>query len=96
IEIITKLYEWLKIVGNKKIKSDIENESDIKNESAVENEGIIENESVVENESVIENESENEIRKQFLESDDISKKLPMITEELNNIYTSKPYNVSEI
>ncbi|RIB13105.1 hypothetical protein C2G38_2099211, partial [Gigaspora rosea] len=46
--------------------------------------------------NIIENKSENRIRKQFLESDEISKALPMITEKLNDIYTSKPYNISEI
>ncbi|RIB23964.1 hypothetical protein C2G38_759497 [Gigaspora rosea] len=98
IEIITKLREWLKIIENKKIMSDIKYESDIEYESDTEYENYIEfeSESTVKNECVIVNESENIIRKQFLESDEISKTLPMITERLNNIYTSKPYNISEI
>ncbi|RIB00178.1 hypothetical protein C2G38_2130331 [Gigaspora rosea] len=47
---------------------------------------------------IIESDIENEsgIRKQFLENDEISKTLPMITEKLKDIYTSKPYNISEI
>ncbi|CAG8808201.1 1978_t:CDS:2, partial [Gigaspora margarita] len=93
IDIINKLHDWLIIIGNKKIT---ESESDIENESVIENENAIENESVIEYESIIEFESENRIRKQFLESDEISKTLPMITEKLNNIYTSKPYNITEI
>ncbi|RIB27414.1 hypothetical protein C2G38_2062102 [Gigaspora rosea] len=51
--------------------------------------------------NIIEKDSESRIKKQslekqFLESDEINKNLPMITEKLNNIYTSKPYNISEI
>ncbi|KAF0371979.1 kinase-like domain-containing protein [Gigaspora margarita] len=46
--------------------------------------------------NIIENEAESRIKKQFLESDEISKNLPMVTEKINNIYTSKPYNISEI
>ncbi|CAG8854635.1 33187_t:CDS:1, partial [Gigaspora margarita] len=86
-EIITKLNEWLYIIENKKIienKSDIVHESDIKSASDIKKEIIVEN------------ESENRIRKQFLENDEISKTLPMITEKLSDIYTSKPYNISEI
>ncbi|RIB27394.1 hypothetical protein C2G38_2160573 [Gigaspora rosea] len=35
------------------------------------------------------------IKKQFLESDEISKTLPTISENSNNIYTSKSYNTLE-
>ncbi|RIB17854.1 hypothetical protein C2G38_2087280 [Gigaspora rosea] len=47
-------------------------------------------------ECIVKNEGENRIRKQFLENDEINKTLPSITEKLNNIYTSKPNNISEI
>ncbi|CAG8666625.1 9079_t:CDS:1, partial [Dentiscutata heterogama] len=40
--------------------------------------------------------SENEIEKQFLESDKINENLPIIKEKFNNIYTSKPYNTINI
>ncbi|RIB18842.1 hypothetical protein C2G38_2084649 [Gigaspora rosea] len=90
-EIINKLDEWLYI-----IESDIENESGIENKSEIEYESDIKSASDIKNESIVENEGENGIRKQFLENDEISKTLPMITEKLNDIYTSKPYNISEI
>ncbi|CAG8835456.1 24909_t:CDS:1, partial [Gigaspora margarita] len=45
---------------------------------------------------IIKNKSGSRIKKQFSESDEINKNLPMITEKLNNIYTSKPYIISEI
>ncbi|RIB12576.1 hypothetical protein C2G38_2100626, partial [Gigaspora rosea] len=57
-----------------------------------ENENKNENES----ENSDENSSESRIKKQFLESDEISKSLPTITEKLNNAYTSKRYHISEI
>ncbi|RIB11617.1 hypothetical protein C2G38_2103151, partial [Gigaspora rosea] len=90
-EIINKLDEWLYI-----IESDIENESGIENKSEIEYESNIKSASDIKNESIVENEGENGIRKQFLENDEISKTLPMITEKLKDIYTSKPYNISEI
>ncbi|CAG8841879.1 29810_t:CDS:1, partial [Gigaspora margarita] len=39
---------------------------------------------------------ESRIKKQFLESDEISKNFSVFTEKLKNMYTSKPYNISEI
>ncbi|RIB19480.1 hypothetical protein C2G38_2141616 [Gigaspora rosea] len=125
IEIITKLHEWLKIIGNMKIienrkiienkiiksksrikklflklldiaESDIKNESGIENKSGIEHENDIKSACDIKNESIVENEGENRIRKQFLENDEISKTLPMITEKLNDTYTSKRYNISEI
>ncbi|RIB01899.1 hypothetical protein C2G38_2126511 [Gigaspora rosea] len=96
-EIITKLNGWLNIIVNKKIiESDIENESGIENKSGVEHESDIKSASDIKNESIVENEGENRIRKQFLENDEVSKTLPMITEKLNDMYTSKPYYISEI
>ncbi|RIB29708.1 kinase-like domain-containing protein [Gigaspora rosea] len=48
-------------------------------------------------ERIIKNNSENRIKKkQFLASDEISKNSFIISENLNNTYTSKPYNISEI
>ncbi|RIB27411.1 hypothetical protein C2G38_2062088 [Gigaspora rosea] len=93
-EIITKLNEWLNIAN--------ENENKIEEELFGSGFDFIENVSswfdVIKNESgsfdFIDNESR--IKNQFLESDKISKNLPMITEKINNIYTSKPYNISEI
>ncbi|CAG8795598.1 18076_t:CDS:1, partial [Gigaspora margarita] len=44
---------------------------------------------------IIKNKGESRIEKQFLESEEISKNLPIIEEKLNNIYTSKKYNMTE-
>ncbi|RIB27401.1 hypothetical protein C2G38_2160596, partial [Gigaspora rosea] len=77
-------------------KSDIEDESDIKSGSDIEDESDIKSVSDIKNEIIVENKNKNRIRKQFLESDEISKNLPMVTEKINNIYTSKPFNVTEI
>ncbi|KAF0470347.1 hypothetical protein F8M41_025379 [Gigaspora margarita] len=42
-------------------------------------------------------ENENKIKNQFLESDEISKNLPIILKKLSKTsYASKPYNTSEI
>ncbi|KAF0485066.1 putative Non-specific protein-tyrosine kinase [Gigaspora margarita] len=35
-------------------------------------------------------------KKQFLESDEISKNFSVLTEKLKNMYTSKPYNITDI
>ncbi|KAF0450387.1 sel1 repeat family protein [Gigaspora margarita] len=86
---------------------DIENESHIENESDIDIENkndidIIDIESKsdfdieAENDIDIENENECRIKKQFIESDEINKNLPIVTENSNNIYISKPYNISEI
>ncbi|RIB28158.1 hypothetical protein C2G38_2158709 [Gigaspora rosea] len=57
---------------------------------------IIENKSENESENESENKSESRIKKQFLESDETFKDLLIITEKLNNVFTSKPYFISEI
>ncbi|CAG8827469.1 13351_t:CDS:1, partial [Gigaspora margarita] len=38
----------------------------------------------------------NKIKRQFLESDKINEKLPIIKENLKDIYTSKPYSITDI
>ncbi|RIB26592.1 hypothetical protein C2G38_2163023 [Gigaspora rosea] len=45
---------------------------------------------------MIESEIENKIKSQFLESDEINKKLPTIKENIKNVYISKAYNATEI
>ncbi|RIB29703.1 hypothetical protein C2G38_2011076 [Gigaspora rosea] len=48
-------------------------------------------------ERIIKNKSKDRItKKQFLASDEINKNSSIISEHLNNIYTSKPYNIFEI
>ncbi|RIB29977.1 hypothetical protein C2G38_2055363, partial [Gigaspora rosea] len=42
------------------------------------------------------NKCQNKIKSQFLESNEINKKLAAIKENINNIYTSKAYNITEI
>ncbi|RIB09965.1 kinase-like domain-containing protein, partial [Gigaspora rosea] len=73
-----------------------ESENEGKDESKNESEDENENESEYESENENENESVSRIKKQFLESDKISKNSRIISEKLNNMYTSKPYNISEI
>ncbi|CAG8780767.1 26722_t:CDS:1, partial [Gigaspora margarita] len=46
--------------------------------------------------NIIENETENKIKSQFLESDEINKRLSIIRENLKDIYISKAYNITEI
>ncbi|CAG8797339.1 11211_t:CDS:2, partial [Gigaspora margarita] len=50
----------------------------------------------IENESGIENKNDIEHESDIKKNDEISKTLPMLTEKLIDIYTSKPYNISEI
>ena len=45
---------------------------------------------------ILNENSENEIKKQFLESDKINKNYTIIKEELKNIYISKPFNTLKI
>ncbi|RIB09962.1 hypothetical protein C2G38_2107244 [Gigaspora rosea] len=95
-EIITKLDKWLTIIENKdEIISEIIAELDKMSNTIVnESENKIEKQMLGRWFDFIENESR--IKKQFLESDKISINFSVITEKLNNIYTSKPYNISEI
>ncbi|RIB21568.1 hypothetical protein C2G38_1086366 [Gigaspora rosea] len=46
--------------------------------------------------NIIESEIKNKIKRQFLDSDEVNKKLPIIKENLKDIYTSKPYNMTDI
>ncbi|RIB07682.1 hypothetical protein C2G38_2006648 [Gigaspora rosea] len=96
-EIIIKLEAWFNISENKNesIREIIFNKwlsitggkSDvIKNKSEI----------IKYVDDIIKNNSESRIKKQFSESDEVNKNLPKITEKLNNIYTSKPYFISEI
>ncbi|RIB09968.1 hypothetical protein C2G38_2266218 [Gigaspora rosea] len=88
-KIVTKLDKWLNIIepdiGKRIMSYGWERWYFIQN--GYENE--IECENVSESENV-------RIKKQFFESDEICKNLPIITEKLNNIYTSKSYNILEI
>ncbi|RIB09966.1 kinase-like domain-containing protein, partial [Gigaspora rosea] len=77
-------------------ESEDESEYESENESEYETANESANESEDESENENENGSESRIKKQFLESDEISKNSPIITEKLNNMYTSKPYKISEI
>ncbi|RIB09967.1 hypothetical protein C2G38_2107276 [Gigaspora rosea] len=92
-EIITKLDGWLNIIENKnEFFGEIIAELDTKwNIGANESENKIEKQFLGD---LVENESR--IKKQFLESDELSKNFSVLTEKFNNIYTSKPYNISEI
>ncbi|RIB12573.1 hypothetical protein C2G38_2041712 [Gigaspora rosea] len=79
---------------------DIENESDIDVENVCnidiekETDNDVENVCDIDIENVcdidIEKESGSTIKKQLIERDAINKNLPIITENLNNMYTSKP------
>ncbi|RIB27410.1 hypothetical protein C2G38_2062085 [Gigaspora rosea] len=92
-EIITKLNEWLNIIENKnEIICEIIAVLDKKRNVSV-NEIVNKIEKQFLGDLV---KIEGRVKKQFLESDKISKNLPMVTEKINNIYISKPYNVSEI
>ncbi|RIB12571.1 hypothetical protein C2G38_2100603 [Gigaspora rosea] len=95
-EIIAKLDKWLTIIENKdEIISEIIAEQDKTSNIIVnESENKIEKQMLGRWFDFIENEIR--IKKQFLESDELSKNFSVLTEELNNIYTSKPYNLSEI
>ncbi|KAF0333075.1 hypothetical protein F8M41_017047 [Gigaspora margarita] len=46
--------------------------------------------------NIFECEIKNKIKRQFLESDEINEKLPIIKENLKDVYTSKPYNITDI
>ncbi|CAG8672852.1 21331_t:CDS:2, partial [Gigaspora margarita] len=88
--------EWLNIIENKnEFIGEIIVELDKKSNIIVnESENKIEKQLLGGWFDFIENESR--IKKQFLESDEISKNFSALTEKLNNIYTSKPYNITEI
>ncbi|RIB26185.1 hypothetical protein C2G38_2065597 [Gigaspora rosea] len=96
-EIITKLDEWLNIIKNEsEIIGEIITELD-KRWNIIKNEGESRNENQFLERwlNIIENESR--IKNQFLESDEISKNLPIILKKLSkSSYASKPYNTSEI
>ncbi|RIB21570.1 kinase-like domain-containing protein [Gigaspora rosea] len=83
-EIINKINEWLNI-----IESEAENK--IKKRSMF-REIIIK----LNKWSNIFRRNKRLIKRQFLESDKINEKLPIIKENLKDIYTSKPYNIIDI
>ncbi|RIB14163.1 hypothetical protein C2G38_2018722 [Gigaspora rosea] len=86
-EIIDELKKWLKIIGYEFKDKDkwIDNYA-FRSGVEYKNKRL----------KVIEDEVRNKIKSQFLESDEINKKLPLIKKNRKNVYTSKPYNITEI
>ncbi|CAG8795758.1 32829_t:CDS:2, partial [Gigaspora margarita] len=90
-------HEWLNIIKNEsEIIGEIITELD-KQWKMIKNESESRNEKQFLERWLNTIENENRIKKQFLESDEISKNLPIILKKLSKTsYASKPYNTSEI